>query len=36
MTNLLLRTATQLTGQFSGFFSLSLRIYHNLFPNLYN
>jgi hypothetical protein len=36
MTIILLSTGTQLTGQFSGLFSLSFRIYYNLFPNLYN
>ena len=36
MTNILLPTATQLTGQLCGLFSLSLRIYYNVFPYLYN
>jgi len=36
MTNILLPNGTQVTGQFSCLFSLCLRIYYNLFPNLYN
>ena len=36
MTIILLLTGAQLKGQFSGLFSLSLHIYYNLFPTLYN
>jgi len=36
MTNILLPTGTELTGQFYGLFSLSLLIYYNLSPNIYS